>query len=160
MVLPPRELLVRLVLWGAVFGWAVFKIRDLGSGAVAVPELLSGPPPAAAPAPVRVPLPRPDDLPAATPAAPAPEGELAAAVAARDAALATAATCGLSGELGVAVGPAGIASAWFVEVPSAPPPASPSADGHACAARAAWSAPWPALPTLVEFSGALSRSAP
>jgi len=158
----------RLVFWGAVLVWAVFKIRDLGLGNVAVPELLTGPPVPEVPVDVRIPLPRPTapapPSPAAAPAAggtDAAEPDLAAVLAAMNDAVAAAGPCGATGELGVSVGPGGLADAWLAPGAARPAPGAPApldAATTACLAGAVWSRAWPSLPMAVEFSGALAAA--
>lgn len=156
MVLPPRELLFRLVFWGGVFVWAIWKIQDFSMRDVAVPDFLGMPLVTTGP----VELPRPEGL---TPAAADDDGDAAhdagldlvdpaAAVATMDATLSAAAPCGSAGELTVTLGTEGLVVATIdtrgVEL---------DANASACLARAVWGATWPRSAVAFELSGTLGR---
>ncbi len=139
MVLPPRELLIRLLFWGAVLAWAVWKIRDLSTGTFAVPELLA-PPPAVPAGPVPILPPTPPTTPeGAAPVGSAPDlVDPEAAVAAMDAAMRAASGCGVHGTIGVRLGEGGLAEAW-IEPAGSPPDAAAAG----CLAAALWTPTWP-----------------
>jgi hypothetical protein len=137
MILPPRELLFRLVFWIAAFGWAVWKLGDLATHELVVPDLLMPPPehmPPPAPRVRTLPItpgpPRADAADVADPAL--------AATTLRDVAPALRA-CGVHGMVGVRLGERGLAEAWVRDL------GAPLDDaGASCAARALDAGTWPA----------------
>lgn len=142
MVLPPRELMFRLVFWAAVFGWAVWKMQDLRTGDLVVPEMLAGPPaPTAAPV-VSVPPPATRaPVEGAAPDVVDPE----AAFTTMEAALRGAAGCHVVGTLGVRLGPDGLAEAWVRNgaVPVGDDTDPLDATALACLSDALWALGWP-----------------
>lgn len=134
MDLSPRAMALRLVLWCAVFGWAVYKIRTSG-------DVAAGSQMALAPD-LRV-LERPADVAARSVAGPIldPEGLSRGLEAARQAG----AACGARGvELDVEVGPEGLTRATLV--------GQVADDAAACLTRAVWAQAWPAGPGQMESS--------
>jgi len=149
VVLPPRELLFRLVLWTAVFVWAIWKMQDFAMQDVAVPDFLGLP--LVATEPVAIPLP----APAASPGEPPADlVDPAAAVAAMDAVAKAGAACGVAGELTVTLGPAGPVAA-FLDAKGAPVDAA----ALACLGTAVSAGAWPRSALTFELSGALSPTA-
>ena len=133
MILPPRTLFVRLVFWIVVFGWAVWKMQDMGETAITGVSLLDTPE-------VDTVL-----LPSRTPAAPTGDApdivDPAAALSAMEQALTAAGPCGVRGRLVVTLGAAGLEHADIRGV-------AIGADRQVevatrCVADAVWGAPWP-----------------
>src|SRR4051812_29788193 len=95
MILPPRQLLVRLVLWSAILVWAVWKMRqtsvnDLFGIAPPPDEVVAAPEPVALPRPAP-PAPLTGDAPATV--------DVQAAIATMDATEAAVLPCGAVGTL-------------------------------------------------------------
>lgn len=123
---------LRLLLWCAIFGWAVYKIRtsaDVAAGS----ELALAPD-------LRV-LERPADV--AARAVPGPLIDPEALARGLDAVRQAGPGCGAHGvELAVEVGPEGLTRATLTgQVPD---------DAAACLTRAVWSQEWPAGPGQME----------
>jgi hypothetical protein len=137
MILPPRTLAIRLVLWTALLVYAIWNLRGRSAE-----EVFAEAPPAAAP--LRVPLPAPAARVAPIPLEVPAIVDVAAAVAAMDAATASVGACGARGTFGVRLGASGLAEGWLMpEGPqSEAAPRSPSVAD--CASKAAWAPAWPA----------------
>lgn len=132
MVLPPKTLAWRLLLWSALLVWAVYKLRD-----TAVEDVFVAPPPPT------VELVRPADAPAPV-GEPADVVDVEAAVRAMDAFAAGAVACGAEGTLAIELGVDGLAQASLT-----------GTGDTACVARAAWSAPWPRTRLAFELERAV-----
>lgn len=125
---------LRLVLWCAVFGWAVYKIRTSG-------DVAAGSEMALAPD-LRV-LERPADV--APRAVPGPLIDPEALTRGLDAARQAGAGCGARGvELDVEVGPEGLTRATLH--------GQVADEAAACLTRAVWGQLWPAGPGQMESS--------
>ncbi|MFZ5479901.1 MAG: hypothetical protein ACOZNI_24265 [Myxococcota bacterium] len=119
MVLPPKELAWRLIVWSLVFGWAVWKMRDLKMEDVA-------PPPVGA---VDVTLVSREPAKGAAPAV----VDVEAATRAMDAAIAGARACGAGGTIAVRLDAGGLAEAHLR-----------GTGDVACVTRAVTEQAWPA----------------
>lgn len=116
LILPPKTLAWRLLLWSGLFVWAIYKLRDTAPGdlLVTVPQPL--------PPPVTVAAAPPADVP-----------DIVDVVALMDAldAVATGG-CEARGTLSVRIGPTGLEAASFDGTGDA-----------ACVSRITWAQAWP-----------------
>jgi hypothetical protein len=135
MILPPRQLFFRLVLWSAILVWAVWKMRQHSVNDIfgIAPPPESAAETVAAPDPVALPSPAPRALPAGE--APATV-DIEAAIAAMDATETAAQACGGVGTLIVELDATGLAQATF-----SPDPKDPAQ--ITCLAAAVWGRTWP-----------------
>lgn len=149
MILPPRTLAIRLFFWTALLVYAIWNLRGRSSDEV----FTEAPPPAA---PVRVPLAPPPLFVAPIPIEIPSIVDVAAAVAAMDAAAPAVAACGARGTLGVRLGPSGLAEGWLTPDTATSATAPLSQEGLACAAVALWGPAWPAAKQGFEMERPLS----
>ena len=171
MILPPRELLPRLLVWSGLFVWALWRMHQASTLDVLGPDILgAGVPdagnPGSAPAAASVPRvlallnPAPAPLALST-GSPLPDVmDPEAALNAVAAAASSAQSCGSNrtfGTLGVRLGPSGLASAWvtdgWVTLGDDADPldgaGAVSVAAAACVATAVWAVEWPR--TRLEF---------
>lgn len=126
MVLSPRQLAIRVFIWGGVLTWAVWELRsmdDVEVDLLAVSE--------------STPLPRPASV------SPPGDGDWMALL---EEVRAGAGGCGLSGNyrLKIRIGGSGLAAASLVGP-------SPDPAVLACLGTLVWSRPWPAATVEVEW---------
>lgn len=125
--------MVRLVFWIVVFGWAVWKMQDMGQTAITGVSLLDTPAVNTTLTPSQPPSPPEGDAPDVV--------DPAAALGAMDQALNAASACGARGTLVVTLGASGLDRA---EIRGVAIGADRQVDvATRCVSDAVWGAPWP-----------------